>query len=240
MSLEQRVVVSTETKKKQLYSSGIILITKGSVPKVLLVEKKYTHAFKVLLLCHFTSTTLFSYLSEITVSERERLATITSEEYDCVFSYLGEMTRSYPKQRFFAIKNQLYEIAKLHSHLQTIEHGFWEFPKGKREAYEGHSMAALRELKEECGIELQASDLLIDRTGILYAITKKEQTPDLRTFNFTFFVCSIDEEKLTSLRADDSEVKTAKLVPLNEVTKYLRPLLIKALEEAVVLLSCAL
>jgi mutator protein MutT len=73
-------------------------------------------------------------------------------------------------------------------HPNTHLGGLWEFPGGKREAGETAIGAALRELKEECGVEAQAErvlsevqhdygDRIIQLTPIVCRWTKGEAIP---------------------------------------------------------------
>lgn len=72
-------------------------------------------------------------------------------------------------------RNGLWLVARRHDHVHLG--GMWEFPGGKCESNESPSDAAIRELREECGVEATADRELDavpcdygDRTVILIPV----------------------------------------------------------------------
>lgn len=217
----QRVITNTETKTSHTYSCGVLLFVKGEIPKVVLVRKKYTPALRVILLGQLTSVDYNIYLAELTEREVEFIGSMTEEQYNTVFDYLPEIAKAYPRELFFKQRETIYQMAKLLEPSSGRIKEFWELPKGRQNSYESPVMAALREIREECGIEVSQENLIKNDSGEFLELKLEKQTPDLRHFTGTFYVTILDSYDGPKSKIDESEISGSRAIPISEIGKFL-------------------
>ena len=134
-------------------SIGVILCRMNkNVPEVLLIKKRCSYAF-----CEFVQGKLFTSTNQFDKMTRDEMCDILTLDFDIIWNRYSPNNSKYIniKRELFKkyLKDNGKKITNLIISTQKKVDLMWECPKGSQHKLEDEITCAIRELKEETGID---------------------------------------------------------------------------------------
>lgn len=147
--LVKTIDVGYVTRTNNLYkkSYGVVVRCNG---KILMLEKTWSYAYNSVISGDYNNVSLFQFLHEMKKSEINHL--LSSD-------FVLPNARPAQKDRFINLKSIISELCTIISDGEHDEYHELVFPSGEQHQNESPEQTALRELKEETGLKLNADML---------------------------------------------------------------------------------
>jgi 8-oxo-dGTP pyrophosphatase MutT (NUDIX family) len=186
------------------------------------------------------------FITENVPNAHNSVKLLTKKEFD-IHQFYEQVKLGTEKTDYFLIADRPHEMFdEIVANLQVIEaagglvtnetgaylfifrRGKWDLPKGKIDEGESPEMAAVREVEEECGVQISKLGELLSVTYHIYP-TKKELVLK-KTYWYDMEV-SGSLELIPQIEEEITEAVWLKTSELNEVKQNSYPLIIDLLEE---------
>lgn len=208
--LPKRIVVGTTFPNVVVIRSYGLIVYNLKTKKYLMVRRKHTIDFLLLLQGRYRFSQLSLMLSKITLEEKNLLSeALLANDFRALTLEVGfEITNQ--------IKTDKNDVLQILSRLKLNNQLEWYWPKGRRNYDENAFACAMREFKEEVGIEL---------TPALNKIENPIYQSESQTYNLdkimNYFWLYVIEDEIALPKPNSEEISMTGWFSIEEVRKHI-------------------
>ena len=185
-------------------SIGIILCRiNKNIPEVLLVKKRCSYAF-----CEFVKGKLFTSVNQFDKMTRDELCDILTLNFDVIWNRYSPNNNKHMNVKKEIFKR--YNSKKLTNLINSTQKKFdlmWECPKGAQNKLEDELTCAIRELKEETGIDKKDYTIISNVNKYMSYISNKT------LYKVKYYVAYTDR-KINLLSKLEDFIKTNEVIDI--------------------------